>query len=118
MNNRYRALVAVTSLALALALTGATPRPMPTCAPVAGLYSARALRRMRSLLQMRLMELRLAQLQRARSAVVHALPVDALLQLPSPAKQLEQEVEAGKLKHLSRRGATNCKVVFPSSSFF
>lgn len=109
MKNRYRAAVAVTSLVLALALPGSAPRPSASCAPLAGLYSPRALRRMRTLLQIRLIELRAAQLQRARSAVVHEIPVDVLLRGPSASEELAQEVAAGKLKHLSLRGATNCR---------
>jgi len=107
--NRYRALVAVTSLVLALVLPGAAPRPLPSCVPLAGLYSARALRRMRTLLQIRLIELRAAQLARARAVVVRATPADALLHAPTASEELAREVEAGKLKHLTRIGATNCR---------
>ncbi len=107
--NRYRALVAVTSLALILALAGASPRPLPSCAPLVTLYSRKALRRMRTLLQLRLMELRAAQFRLARSAVVHEIPVDALLQAPSSSRELAHEIEASKLKHLPRLGATKCR---------
>ena len=107
--NRYRALVAVTSLAVIMAHAGAAPRPIPSCVPRSALYSRKALRRMRTLLQLRLMELHAAQFRLARSAVVHEIPVDALLQAPSSSRELAHEIEASKLKHLARLGATQCR---------
>ena len=107
--NRYRTLVAVTSLAFAIALAGAAPRPIPSCAPLGALYSRKALRRIRTLLQLRLIELRAAQLRRARAVVVRAIPVDALLRAASSSQELAHEIEAGKLKHLARPGATICR---------
>jgi hypothetical protein len=51
----------------------------------------------------------MAQLQRARLAVVRALPADALIEDPSASELLRREVAAGELKHLSGLGATNCR---------
>jgi len=101
MHIRYRAEVAVTSLVLALGLWAATPRPheSPKPAPAPhraamtrredpdGLYSRRALRRVRLILQLRMLELRKAHLERVRQAVEQHLSVDRLLQEdePSPA---------------------------------
>lgn len=93
MNNRYRALVAVTSLALALAVPGMTPRPLASCAPVSDLYSQRGLRRMRTLLQLRLLELRKAELNRIRLAIKQQIPVDALVRAPSPAQEVARRIQ-------------------------
>lgn len=50
--------------------------------PSADLYSARAKRRMASYLRMRILELRVAGLERAADVIEHRLPVDALLHAP------------------------------------
>jgi hypothetical protein len=50
--------------------------------PSADLYSARAKRRMASYLRMRLLELRVAGLERAADVIEHRLSVDALLHAP------------------------------------
>ena len=95
---RYRAEVAETSLVLALGLWGAAPKPheSPKPAPARhraassrredpdGLYSRRALRRVRLILQLRLLELRKAHLERVRQAVEQHFSVDRLLQEEEP----------------------------------
>ncbi len=98
----YRAGLAVTSLALALGVWGTAPKPHASSKPVQArtgatsawrsdpdaLYSRRALRRVRLILQLRLLELRKARLERVRQAIEHHLSVDRLLQEqdePSPA---------------------------------
>ncbi len=85
MSIRYRIGVAVTSLAIVSAAPApaAAPcrPPVAACAPApSGLYSARALRRARRILQLQLLELRKAELERVRDAIVHRLPPDALLE--------------------------------------
>lgn len=52
--------------------------PAPTV-PVTGIYSARALRRTRLLIQLQLLELRKARLERVRKAIRERLPVEDLL---------------------------------------
>lgn len=76
MNNRYRAAVALTSLLL-LAGTPA-PRHRPP-APSLNMYSARVLRRTRTILQLKLLELRKERLERVRRAIELGLPVDQIL---------------------------------------
>lgn len=102
----YRAGVAVTSLVLALGLWGAAPKPHAGAKPAAArnraasgrrddpdaLYSSRALRRVRLILQLRLLELRKAHLERVRQAIERHLSVDRLLQeeAPSPTSSPQQ----------------------------
>ena len=79
MTARYRTVLILTSLLL----SGAAPvRPVQHPAAVSGLYSARALRRARIILQMRLLELRAARLERVRRAVERHFAADRILQLP------------------------------------
>jgi hypothetical protein len=94
----YRAGVALTSLALTLTLataetSGRNPMPLPHAAasamPADALYSRRALRRARLLLELRLLELRKAHLERVRQAILHHL---------SPALLLEGDAQH-HLKH-------------------
>ena len=78
MHDRYRAALALTSLAL-LAASAGHHRHARThhvaAAPAGGIevYSRRALRRARTILQLKLMELHAMQLERVRRAVEHAL---------------------------------------------
>ncbi len=79
------------ALAAGLAFTAATPQPRatphPAHAPRArhlnpdALYSRRALRRARLLIQLRLLELRDARFACLRTAIVRRLPVDLRPQL-------------------------------------
>jgi hypothetical protein len=82
MNNRYRTAVALTSLLL-LAGTPAPHRRHPAqahaAAPSLDLYSPRALRRARTILQLKLLELRKARLERVRRAIERGLPVDQIV---------------------------------------
>ncbi len=94
----YRAGVAVTSLVLALGLWGTAPKPHAGSKPTPvrtrvapgnrddpdALYSRRALRRVRLILQLRLLELRKARLERVRQAIERHLSVDRLLQEEHP----------------------------------
>ena len=86
MNVRYPA-------ALALTLAIASANPAAACAPRKGhahravppalnardLYSARALRRAKTILQLKLLELRSEHLERVRRAIERRLPVDEIL---------------------------------------
>ena len=75
---RYPVGSTLTSLALVATFVGATPKPDTGCiSPHA--YSSRALRRVKVLLQLRLLELREARLDRAEAAIRHELPIDELL---------------------------------------
>ena len=94
MHNRYRARVAMTSVVLALGLWGAAPRAheTPHAGPAAkqsvtdpdALYSARALRRARLIVQLQLLELRKAHLERVRRAIEAHLPVDRIIEQDTP----------------------------------
>ena len=74
MNNRYRTLVALTSLLLLA--SAPVPIRRHTPAPSLDLYSQRALRRARTILQLKLLELRKARLERVRHAIERGLPLD------------------------------------------
>ncbi len=83
MKHRYRALVALTSLLLVCA---AAP-PRRTARTDANLrasdiYSPRALRRARTILHLKLLELRQARLERIRRALERGLPIDQILKIP------------------------------------
>ena len=88
---RYLAALALT-LALAASLPAAArvPRHGPTrrtvSAPLsaASLYSARALRRARMILQLKLLELREERLERVRKAIERRVPIDQLLKTQCP----------------------------------
>jgi len=96
---RYRAGVAVTSLVLALGVLGTAPKPHAGPKPTPArnrvvssrrddpdaLYSRRALRRVRLILQLRLLELRKAHLELVRQAIEHHLSVDRLLKEEGPS---------------------------------
>jgi hypothetical protein len=91
MPDRYRAALALTSLLLLAAASGhhrhAHAKRPAFAQPPAGieLYSRRALRRARIILQLKLLDLRLQQLDRVRRAVERHIPVDRLLnQTASP----------------------------------
>jgi len=83
MDFRYSAALALT---LALGSAGpvpAHPHPGPSSRPAVvdarGLYSMRALRRAKIILQLKLLELRAEHLERVRRAVERRIPVDELL---------------------------------------
>jgi len=83
MDFRYSAALALT---LALGSAGpvpAHPHPKPSSRPAAldarSLYSIRALRRAKIILQLKLLELRAEHLERVRRAVERRIPVDELL---------------------------------------
>jgi hypothetical protein len=90
MSPRYRAALALT-LALAASLPAAARVPRHRH-PVAGgsgppvsadaLYSRRALRRARTILELKLLELRREHLERVRKAIEKNVPVDELLKTP------------------------------------
>lgn len=92
MSPRYLAVLTLT-LALTASLPAAarTPRhghPVRRTAPIAAsvsaedLYSRRALRRARIILQLKLMELRSERLERVRKAIEKHVPIDELLKDP------------------------------------
>ncbi len=91
----YRTGVALTSLVLAATLRAAAAPPHPPCVAVEHLYSARALRRMRTLLQLRLLELREQRLTIAEEVVRRQISVDELIRGTSQRKGGR---EATKLK--------------------
>ena len=87
MLDRYRAVLALTSLCLLAAAPAARHHYArhsrhPDLMPQAGgidIYSRRALRRARIILQLKLLELREEQLDRVRRAVERRIPIDRLL---------------------------------------
>lgn len=76
MNLRYPAMLVLTSLLLGAAATVPIRRPPPD---VRTLYSPRALRRARIILQLKLLELRKERLERIRRAIEQGLPLDSIL---------------------------------------
>jgi hypothetical protein len=84
---RYRAIIVLT---LALFLPGVPAAAKRTHAqrttirptPVENIYSQRALRRARIILQLKLLELESERLERVREAILRHLPVDQLLKMP------------------------------------
>jgi hypothetical protein len=90
MSSRYRALVALTLAAAACIPAHARlprhrhshPRTAEQSAPIAtdDLYSRRALRRTRTILELKLMELKAEHLERVRKALERHMPIDQLLQ--------------------------------------
>jgi hypothetical protein len=92
MPDRYRAVLALTSLCLLAASANhhrhARHSRHPNLTPPAAgieIYSRRALRRARIILQLKLLELREEQLDRVRRAVERGIPIDRLLNAtPSP----------------------------------
>jgi hypothetical protein len=104
MSDRYRARVALTSLALILALAGGTPTPrlQGSCPPdLRQWYAPRVLRRMRTTLQLRILEARRRRLALARDAILRQATIDQLLAQPEDAAILN-------LKHLRSAGTSNC----------
>lgn len=89
MPPRYRAALALT-LAVAASLPAAAKKPSHPRAhhrraepaatmPAEDLYSRRALKRARTILELKLMELRAEHLERLRKALEKHLPIDQLL---------------------------------------
>ncbi len=92
MRSRYRAALALT-LALAVSLPAAARVPRhghshrrragaPLSLSAEDLYSRRALRRARIILQLKLLELRSEHLERVRKAIERRLPIDEILKEP------------------------------------
>ncbi len=87
MLDRYRAVLALTSLCLLAAAPATHHRHArhsrhPNFAPPAAgieIYSRRALRRARIILQLKLLELHEAQLERVKRAVERGIPIDRFL---------------------------------------
>jgi hypothetical protein len=67
----------------------ASPRPTPTPRPVvrADIYSPRLRRAAQNYLRLRMLELREADLDRARAVIERRLDIKALLEDPTPAPQ-------------------------------
>lgn len=87
---RYLAAFTLT-LALAASLPGSAKRahrgrhkPQPTPSPVAAdqIYSKRALRQAKIILELKLLELRRERLERVRKAILNHVPIDDLLKQP------------------------------------
>jgi hypothetical protein len=90
MSLRYPAALALT-LAVLLSASGVAAKvarrhhatALPTAAPnVHDLYSQRALRRAKTILQLKLLELRQERLERLRKAIERRIPLDELLKQP------------------------------------
>lgn len=81
MLDRYRAALALTSLLLLAAAPPGHHRHRHTISAGAGieLYSQRALRRARIILELKLLELRAEKLEAVRRAVLRHVPVDRWL---------------------------------------
>ena len=82
MEFRYPAVLALTLAlaALAMPVQAARKPPSPPAAPTANeLYSLRALRRAKVILQLKLLELRAQHLERVRRAIERHLPIDEIL---------------------------------------
>jgi len=111
MRNRYLARVILTSLALSLTLcpSAAARTPGPACrAQLRELYAPRALRRLRAILELRVLEARRQRLALARAAVEHRATIAALLAAPDDSAVLAQGPNAADLKHLRIPRASNC----------
>jgi hypothetical protein len=111
MHNRYLARVILTSLALSLAFCPAAPARTlgPACrVQLRDLYAPRALRRLRTILQMRVLEARRERLSLARAAIENRAAIDALLAAPDDAEVLAKGPNAADLKHLRIPRASNC----------
>jgi hypothetical protein len=111
MLNRYLARVLVTSLTLWAALTAASPAPkaLPLCAgALRERYSPRALRRIRALLRLGILQARRNRLALAQGAIAHQVTIDQLLSAPDDAAVLVQESGDTHLKHFHVDGASKC----------
>jgi hypothetical protein len=110
MLNRYLARVLVTSLTFGIVL-GAAPPPAasPSCPPShASPYSPRALRHIRAMLLLHVLEARRARLALAAGAVLHRTTIEQLLALPDDAEVLRQGPTDAQLKHFHAPGASTC----------
>jgi len=93
----YRIGVVLTSLVLITGLqAAAAPARKPPC-PSPALYSAHALRRIRTLLQLQRLELRRERLQFAAAAIEHRISVDELLRETSQPAGVTKEMELKQL---------------------
>jgi hypothetical protein len=111
MHNRYLVRVILTSLVLLPALAAVAPAdaPPPRCsAPLRELYSPRALRRLRTMLQLRVLEARRRRLALAQAVIERRATIDQLLAAPDDATILEQGPSGARLKHLSIRRTSYC----------
>ncbi len=111
MLDRYLVRVALTSLVLFgdLAVASVPPTALPSCPPVLrDRYSPRALRRLRVLLQLRILEARRDRLALAQSAIAHQVSIDRILSAPDDAAVLLQESGDAHLKHFHLDGASKC----------
>jgi len=85
MSPRYRVVLALTSLLLCTGLLGTVHRPAAKSARLAppptasDLYSRRALRRARTILQLKLLELREERLDFILRALERHIPIEVLL---------------------------------------
>ena len=112
MLNRYLARVALTSLPLWAALTAAAsppPKALPLCpSALRERYSPRALRRIRALLQLAILQARRDRLALAQGAIAHQVTIDQILSAPDDATVLVQESGDVHLKHFHMDGASKC----------
>jgi len=111
MLDRYLVRVALTSLVLVAGLAAGAPppTPAPSCPPpLRDRYSARALRRLRVLLQLQILEARRDRLALAQSAIAHHVPIDRILSAPDDAAVLLQESGDAHLKHFHLKAASTC----------
>jgi hypothetical protein len=109
MLNRYLARVALTSLTLWAVLTAASPAPkaLPLCpSALRERYSPRALRRIRALLQLAILQARRDRLALAQGAIAHQVTIEQILSSPDDATVLVQESGNTHLKHFHVDGAS------------
>ena len=107
MDVRYLALVLVTSLCLGSATAG-PPANRHCGEDQRARYSARALRRLRTELQLRLLEERRRRIQLAYQILArHGNPAE-LLHLPDDAAIFAQGAVDARMKHLPMQDATTC----------
>ena len=106
----YRARAALTSLALALSLAARQDAAtLKGCRPPdPAIYSPQALRHMRTLLQLRLLESRKERLALVVRVIAHHVPVDTVLAELDRFPVFAQGAEAGGVKHSPGARATPC----------
>jgi hypothetical protein len=107
--SRYRIVVALTSLMVAFVPSTCHPEVQMRSICLEGpLYSARAIRRAKVLLQLQLLQMREEGLDRARAAVERKITIDQLLDPHPPSEAKVQGVVPSSLKQRQAFGTTKC----------
>jgi hypothetical protein len=84
----------------------ASPSPTPSSADA--LFSRRAMRNARLLIQMRLLELREQRLECVRAAILRRLPADLVSPGPTPTPAKHREAAPGSYGRSSLSGSEEC----------